>query len=176
MPWAVKSEAMRSLARARLWEKQTEGMGRKHGYLGAGASLDTFFRQMRLELFFRNDSIVRNEGQGLQVSAHVAGERWKEVERHRFWLSCSASPGVGPCPATKEGFSQTAAKGFFLDVYQHSNLYEVVGVWRRQHARRMRCSHSTTFALSQKCSPPSLARRIVGLLSTPRLHLQHPRS
>ena len=109
MPWAVESEAMRSLARARLWEKQTEGMGRKHGYLGAGASLDTFFRQMRLELFFRNDSIVRNEGQGLQVSAHVAGKRWKEVERHRVWLSSSASSGVGPCPATEEGFSQTAA-------------------------------------------------------------------
>ena len=122
MPWAVESEAMRSLARARLWEKQTEGMGRKHGYLGAGASLDTFFRQMRLELFFRNDSIVRNEGQGLQVSAHVAGKRWKEVERHRVWLSSSASPGVGPCPATEEGFSQTAACGFFFWMYINTEI------------------------------------------------------
>ena len=113
MSLAVESRAMRSLARARSWDKQTEGMGRKHGYLGAGASLDTFFRQMRLEIFFRNDSIVRNEGQGLQVSARVAGKRWKEVERRRVWLSSSAmlnaSPGVGPCPATEEGFSQTAA-------------------------------------------------------------------
>ena len=75
MSLAVESRAMRSLARARSWDKQTEGMGRKHGYLGAGASLNTFFRQMRLELFYRNDSIVRNEGQGLQVSAHVAGKR-----------------------------------------------------------------------------------------------------
>lgn len=150
MSLAVESRAMRSLARARSWDKQTEGMGRKHGYLGAGASLNTFFRQMRLELFYRNDSIVRNEGQGLQVSAYVAGKRWKEVERHRMWLGSPAvfgSPGVGLCPTTEEGFSQTAGQGFFVDVYQHSKVYEVVGVLRRQHARRMRCSQSNTFAL-----------------------------